>query len=133
VVDRNVDHQAAVVDGLARAGCELLEPGRRAAAVADLGVTGAVAAVASTGSVLLAAGRDAPRTSGLLPRAHIVLLPEERLVPGFEEIFERMSGLAAGSSQLVFVTGPSRTSDIEMTLVRGVHGPEDVTVVVVSA
>jgi L-lactate dehydrogenase complex protein LldG len=83
--------------------------------------------------VLLAAAPEALRTTGLLPPSHIVVLPRERLVPGFEELFEQMPGFVAASSQLVLVTGPSRTSDIEMTLVRGVHGPGRVAVLVVSA
>jgi L-lactate dehydrogenase complex protein LldG len=133
VVAPNVDHLEAVIKGLARAGCEILEPDRDGAARADLGVTGAALGVAATGSVLLSSGPGSPRTAGLLPPSHLVVLPEERLVPGFEELFERMPALSVSSSQLVLVTGPSRTSDIEMTLVRGVHGPEDVTVLVVSA
>ena len=133
VVAPVVDHREAVLEGLAHAGCRLLEPGRDGAARADLGVTGAVLGVAATGSVLLAAAQGAPRTVGLLPPFHLVVLPEDRLVPGFEELFEQMPALAARSSNLVLVTGPSRTADIEMTLVRGVHGPGRVTVLVVAA
>jgi L-lactate dehydrogenase complex protein LldG len=133
VVDRDVPSRDQVLEGLARAGCEPVEPGRGSAAVADLGITRAEIGVAATGSVLLAAAPEALRTTGLLPPSHIVVLPRERLVPGFEELFEQMPGFVAASSQLVLVTGPSRTSDIEMTLVRGVHGPGRVAVLVVSA
>jgi L-lactate dehydrogenase complex protein LldG len=132
VVAPAVDHREAVLEGLARAGCELLDPDRDGAARAAIGVTGVVLGVAATGSVLLAAARGAPRAVGLLPPFHLVVLPEDRLVPGFEELFGRMPALAADSSNLVLVTGPSRTADIEMTLVLGVHGPGRLTVLVVA-
>jgi len=122
----------AVAEGLARAGATAREPTREAAEAADLGVTGAVLGVASTGSILLASGPDSARATGLLPPTHLVVLPEERIVPGFEELFDAMPRLVAASSALVLVSGPSRTSDIEMTPILGVHGPERVVVLVVS-
>jgi L-lactate utilization protein LutC len=123
----------AVTAGLAAARCPVLDPGRDGAAAAALGVTAAAYGVAATGSVLLAAGPAAPRTTGLLPERHLAVLPEERLLPGLEELVERLPSLAASASQLVLVSGPSRTSDIEMTPVLGVHGPERVIVLVVGA
>ncbi len=121
-----------VEEGLRRAGCEVLEPTRAAAARADLGITGAVLGVASTGSVLLRAGPDAPRTASLLPPVHLAVLPEGRLLPGFEELCAALPDLVRDASQAVLVTGPSRTTDIERTLVRGVHGPLRVVVLVIS-
>ncbi|HWO71273.1 MAG TPA: lactate utilization protein [Actinomycetota bacterium] len=121
-----------VEEGLRRAGCHALEPTRAAAAQADLGITGAALGVAATGSVLLRAGPDASRAASLLPPVHVAVLPEGRLVPGFEELFAAMPDLARGASQTVMVTGPSRTTDIERTLVRGVHGPLRVVVLAIS-
>jgi L-lactate dehydrogenase complex protein LldG len=121
-----------VEEGLRRAGCRALEPTREAAARADLGITGAALGVASTGSVLLRAGPDAPRAASLLPPVHLAVLPEGRLVPGFEELFAVLPDLVGEGSQAVLVTGPSRTTDIERTLVRGVHGPLRVVALVVS-
>ena len=125
--------RAAVEEGLRRAGCEPLPATPRAAASADLGVTGAVLGVASTGSVLLRPGPGAPRSASLLPPIHLALLPEERIVAGFEELVAAWPEHAGGSSQTVLVTGPSRTTDIERALVRGVHGPLRVVVLVVAA
>ncbi len=126
------DHRVAVEEGLARAGCEAIEPTRDAAASAALGITGAALGVASTGSVLLPMGPDAPRVASLLPPHHVVILPEELLVPGFEELYAAMPEHARSASQVVLITGPSRTADIEMTIVRGVHGPGRLTVLVVA-
>jgi len=125
-------HRDAVLEGLARAGCAAEEPTRERAATADLGVTGAALGVASTGSVLIPMGPDAPRVASLLPPLHVVVIDEDRLVPGFGELFERLGELSLGRAQTVLVTGPSRTADIEMSIVRGVHGPERMVALVVA-
>ncbi len=124
-------YAAAVVAGLASAGCAVLGPGREAATGSDLGITGAAYAVAATGSVLLAAGSGSPRTTGLLPERHLVVVAEDRLLPGFDELVELLPAVLGSATQAVLVSGPSRTSDIEMTPVLGVHGPERVIVLVV--
>ncbi len=121
-----------VREGLARAGCPVLPAGDPSA---GLGITSAILGVAATGSVLLSSAQG-HRTTALLPPTHLVLLPGRRLVPGFEELcdlLEEICGEGGRSpSSLVLVTGPSRTSDIEMTPVLGVHGPVRVIVLVMS-
>jgi L-lactate dehydrogenase complex protein LldG len=137
VVSPDVGPLAAEVErGLRAAGTEVLAPAgaeawREAAARADVGVTGGLAAVASSGSVLMHSGVHTSRLASLLPPAHIAVVPVERLVPGFEELLRDLPEHLEGSSGGVLVTGPSRTADIEMTLVRGVHGPRDVHVLLV--
>jgi L-lactate dehydrogenase complex protein LldG len=123
---------ARVEEGLRRSQCRPVAPERDAVANADLGITTAELGVASTGSVLVPMGPEAHRSISLLPPTHLVLLPEERLVPGFEELFARMPELANAASQTVLITGPSRTSDIERQLVWGVHGPIRVVVLIVA-
>ncbi|HZP90062.1 MAG TPA: lactate utilization protein [Actinomycetota bacterium] len=122
-----------VEQGLARAGCSVLPPGD---AEADLGITSAILGVAATGSVLVSSAQG-HRATALLPPTHLVLLPADRLVPGFGELCTRLEELCRPGrrtpSSLVLVTGPSRTSDIEMTPVLGVHGPGQVIVLVISA
>ena len=122
-----------IEEGLRRSECHLVASDRDAAAAADLGITGAELGVASTGSVLVAMGPSAPRVTSLLPPLHVVLLPEERIVPGFEELFARLPDHAKATAQTVLITGPSRTSDIERQLVWGVHGPIRVVVLVVAS
>ena len=116
---------------LADAGCAAGPVTREAATSADLGVTGAVAGVCSTGSVLLRATPASPRVASLLPPAHVAILHEAALLPGFEELFDLLGEELRGANAAVLVTGPSRTSDIELTLVRGVHGPKSMTALVV--
>jgi L-lactate utilization protein LutC len=95
---------------------------------ADVGVTSAWAGVAETGTFVLHS-RDG-RSAGLLPPVHVALLRTSGLVAGLTELYAvaAATGLPAA---LVQVTGPSRTADIEVTLVTGVHGPGAVHVVMV--
>ncbi|MBX5467794.1 MAG: lactate utilization protein [Firmicutes bacterium] len=99
---------------------------RQAAAAAAMGVTGALAAVAETGSVLLALGPTTPLLPSLLPPIHVAVIPTDRVVATLSEAFHRLyrAAAAAGWPPVAkFVTGPSMTADIEGQLVVGVHGP----------
>jgi L-lactate dehydrogenase complex protein LldG len=96
----------------------------------DAGLSEAVYGLADTGSVVLAAAPEEPRSRSLLPFVHVSLLREDRILPGLEELFDAVG--ADLPSALAIVTGPSRSADIEQTLVVGVHGPGEVHVVLVS-
>lgn len=125
-----------ITEGLGRAGVEVLAPQdpkawRDAGERADLGVTGALLGVASSGSIYAGAGPSSSRLASLLPPTHLVVLASDRVVPGFEELFAALPGLLADASSGVLVSGPSRTADIEMVLVRGVHGPGHLHVLLV--
>ena len=87
----------------------------------------AIYGLAETGSVVLAAAPDEPRGRSLLPDVHITLLSEDRILQGLEELFAAVGNSLP--SALAIVTGPSRSADIEQTLVVGVHGPGEVHVV----
>ena len=93
----------------------------------DAGVSEALYGLADTGSVVLAASPEEPRARSLLPFVHVSLLREERILPGLAELFEAVGGDLP--SALAIVTGPSRSADIEQTLMVGVHGPGEVHVV----
>jgi L-lactate dehydrogenase complex protein LldG len=137
VVAPETDEFGAEIEiGLRTAGVEIVRPDgpavwRAEAERADLGVTSAQLAVASTGSVLVVPGPGSPRVASLLPTEHLVVMPAGRLVPGLEEVMPTMAATADSSSAPVLVTGPSRTSDIEMITVLGVHGPKRMTVLLV--
>jgi L-lactate dehydrogenase complex protein LldG len=85
----------------------------------DLGVTGADGALPETGTLLLRSSPEQPRLVSLLPRALLTIL---RLSALRADLHDALAG-AKQSRQFVFVTGPSRTADIELTLTIGVHGP----------
>jgi L-lactate utilization protein LutC len=95
------------------------------------GLTGALAGLADTGSLVLAAGPGRSRMASLLPPVHIAILPADRVYATLPAFLAANPGVAGGTSNLVLVTGPSRTADIEMTLAHGVHGPREVHVIVV--
>jgi L-lactate dehydrogenase complex protein LldG len=104
--------------------------GPGSAATADLGVTGAACGIAATGSLVVAADRAGGRSASLLPPVHVGLLSIRSLLATPADLWRHMGEAFPGGppSQLVVITGPSRTSDIELVLVRGVHGPGHVWV-----
>lgn len=92
---------------------------------AKVGITTADLAVAESGSLVLSAGKGRRRMASLSPELHIVLIRMNRIVATLEEALDRL-----GDRTSVLITGTSRTADIESVLVRGVHGPKEVWVVV---
>lgn len=104
---------------------------RELCAKADAGITSADYALADTGTLVLLSSPREARMISLLPPAHIAVVPRARILTGLDELFSLMPNPAETSSSMVLITGPSRTADIEQILVRGVHGPGSLTVVVV--
>lgn len=96
---------------------------------AIVGITGAHAALADTGSVVLLHGEGRPRLASLLPPIHVALVTVDRLRATLGALWHEEPEMLRQSANVVLVTGPSRTADIEMTLTRGVHGPRIVHVV----
>jgi L-lactate dehydrogenase complex protein LldG len=98
------------------------------------GVTGVDAALASTGSMVLGSGAGKPRQASLLPAVHIAVLTGSQIIPDLESWFEGQiaQGLEhfRAAAAHVVISGPSRTADIAMELVMGVHGPTRVHVIV---
>jgi len=95
-------------------------------------VTGADLAIAETGTLALISGRGRPRSTSLLPEYHVAVFDRRVLVETVEQagvVLEAWHADPAGSMSggaITFITGPSRTADIELTLTRGVHGPREV-------
>jgi len=97
---------------------------------AQAGITGALAGIAETGTLVLPAGGDhQPLSASLLPAIHIAVLPASRLLTSLEQVM-RLPQVASAPAT-VLITGPSRTADIEMTLTIGVHGPKELHVFLV--
>jgi L-lactate dehydrogenase complex protein LldG len=94
-----------------------------------LGVTGAHAALADSGGLVLISGPDRGRLPSVLPPVHVAIVPERRLRPSLAALLVEEPGLLDEGSNVVIVAGPSRTADIEMTLTHGVHGPKHVHVI----
>jgi L-lactate utilization protein LutC len=104
---------------------------RSACAAADFGITSADYALADTGTLVMLSSPREPRMISLLPPVHIAVMPREKILTGLDELFTVLPGPSRETSSMVLITGPSRTADIEQILVRGVHGPGEIHVIVV--
>jgi L-lactate dehydrogenase complex protein LldF len=93
-----------------------------------VGVTKAACGLADTGSILVVDGKGNPLKASLLPEIHIAILRSADICPSLPDAMP----LVQNSGAAVFITGPSRTADIEMTLTIGVHGPKEIHVIVTS-
>lgn len=100
---------------------------------ADIGITTVQYAIATTGTIVLCTTAKQPRSVSLLPAVHIALIRESQIVSRMGEAFERLKASTGRQipSSVHFITGPSRSSDIENDLSIGVHGPVAVRAVVV--
>jgi len=96
-----------------------------------MGVTGAFCAVAETGTLVLLAGADTPTATALLVDTHIAVVRADRIVSGMEEAFALVRREHGRLPRAVnMISGPSRTGDIEQTIVLGAHGPFRVHILV---
>ncbi len=98
-------------------------------------VSRAFAAVAETGTLALVSGASNPTTLNFLPENHIVVVFADDVVGDYESVFTRLRAAEGGSAPrtLNFITGPSRSADIEQTLLFGAHGPRRLHIVLVGA
>jgi L-lactate dehydrogenase complex protein LldG len=97
-----------------------------------VGLTGCFCATAETGTLVLLSGPETYASAALLPETHIAIVPASRIVAGHEEAFDLIRKERGELPRAVnFVSGPSRTGDIEQTIVLGAHGPYRVHAIVV--
>jgi L-lactate dehydrogenase complex protein LldG len=109
------------------------DPRRERLTVLDpipMGLTGADAGLAESGSIVLSSGPGRGRLASLMVPIHVAVLRRDRMVFALSDLFRLRPDLAGmPGSNLVCITGPSRTADIESTLSRGVHGPGEIHVI----
>jgi L-lactate dehydrogenase complex protein LldG len=97
-----------------------------------LGITGVFCAIAETGTMVILTGPDAPTATALLPDTHVAVVPASRIVDGMEEAFTLLRSERGQLPRAVnLISGPSRTGDIEQTIVLGAHGPFRVHILIV--
>jgi L-lactate dehydrogenase complex protein LldG len=99
---------------------------REILASASVGITGADACLPATGSIVVASGPGRGRLASLLPPVHVALVTRRLFVESLPVLLATRPDLVTVGANLVCITGPSRTADIELTLSRGVHGPREV-------
>ncbi len=97
-----------------------------------LGITGSYCAIAETGTLVVLSGAETPTATTLLPDTHIAVVRADRVVAGMEDAFDLIRRERGALPRAInMISGPSRTGDIEQTIVLGAHGPFRVHIVVV--
>ena len=97
-------------------------------------VTGALAGIAETGTLMLHSGPGGPSSLNFLPETHVVVLPAARVVGSYEDgwdLLRQRFGNGTMPRTVNFITGPSRSADIEQTIQLGAHGPRRLHIVLV--
>jgi len=123
--------QLGIAELLHSLGVEIVSPNadKHEMAKCDLGVTEADYLLPETGTLVLHSSARKPRAVSLLPRVHLAIVSPEMLRADMHQVFTE----AKARPYLLFVTGPSRTADIELTVTLGVHGPRSLYVWVVGS
>lgn len=118
--------QLQISDHLSSLGVKMVSPTseKHEMAQCDLGITEADYLLPETGTIVLQSSVEKPRAVSLLPRVHLAIVRPEMLRPDMHQVFAE----AKNGDYLVFITGASRTADIELTTTLGVHGPRELFV-----
>ncbi|MGH7799321.1 MAG: LutC/YkgG family protein [Thermodesulfobacteriota bacterium] len=106
-------------------------------AKADIGITEADFGIADTGTIVLTANEKQPRSVSLIPPVHIAIIKSDVIVENLKDLFVLLTNTISQSGSLTnltscitFITGPSRTGDIELNIILGVHGPKELFVLI---
>lgn len=102
---------------------------------AGIGITGVDYAIADTGTLVLLSDGNKPRGASLLPPVHVAIVGESNIVSNISQLFnilkQRLDSGETVTTCMTFITGPSRTADIELNLTLGVHGPKELHVIII--
>jgi L-lactate utilization protein LutC len=99
---------------------------------ADAGISGVYRLIAETGTMVMMTSPEQPRSVSLLPPLHIAFADSSQLLPDLFDLFDLFSPTADAPACLTLITGPSKTGDIELRLVTGVHGPGEIHVILLT-
>ena len=121
---------------LSEMGIQRVQGSNEEVATADAGITGVDWAIAATGTLVVSSGKGKSRMASLLPAVHIAIVTTDKLIPRLEDYIAAQRagklGVFRRSSAITLITGCSRTSDIEMHPVFGVHGPLELHVILIN-
>lgn len=143
--DCEIIREIGLPDALERSGGEFIPDAKgnnsaeflQKATEAGVGITAVDYALADTATLVLLTGQGRARAASLLPPIHVALVKPEQIICGLSDLFPLLKAEKGFSNQnmssaVTFITGPSRTADIELTLVVGVHGPQQLHVILVN-
>jgi len=128
-----IDSGCSRVDGVVPSAADGRLDHQRGSFDVKYGLTGAEAAFAETGSIVIRSGPGRPRMASLIPLIHIVLLRADRIRRSPMHWLAAPESDAAGAANVVYITGPSRTADIEQQINLGVHGPRELHIILVES
>ena len=126
-----------IKESLEGAGLAVKSAGSKAGiALSSVGITEADYAIADTGTLVLLSGPERPRGVSLIPPIHLAIVKKENILNDIGELFGTLNKLYEDPESIpactTFITGPSRTADIELNLTLGVHGPKELHVLIAS-
>lgn len=114
---------------------QIISNNKNEIAEAGIGITGADYTIADTGTLVLLTDENRPRSVSLLPPIHLAIVKKSDIVTDIRELFiilkQRLDAGQSVPSCMTFITGPSRTADIELNLTLGVHGPKELYVIII--
>jgi len=96
----------------------------------DAGITSTAGAIADPGALILWPSEKEPRLMSLVPSIHIAILEADKIFSSFLEVMQKEKWSTKMPTNVVLISGPSKTADIEMTLAFGVHGPKELIVLI---
>jgi L-lactate dehydrogenase complex protein LldG len=96
----------------------------------DAGITGCLGGVADTGAVVLWPDESEPRLISLVPPVHVAVLDADTIYTSLAEMMRLQNWSLGMPTNVLLISGPSKTADIEFTLVFGVHGPKEMIVLI---
>jgi L-lactate utilization protein LutC len=137
--DAPLVEKIAIASSLEKFGAEFLldRAGKidfvRTAIDSDIGMTTVDYALADTGTLVLISGQGRARSASLVPPVHVAIVEARQIIAGLDDLFPLLAENDRElASAITFITGPSRTADIELTLVVGVHGPQQLHVILLT-
>ncbi len=98
----------------------------------DAGITSTVGAIAETGAIILWPTEAEPRLMSLVPPIHIAVLKAEKIYNTFCEVIQAENWPQKMPTNVLLISGPSKTADIELVLAFGVHGPKELIVIIIN-
>lgn len=98
----------------------------------DASISSTLGGIAATGSLIVWPNRDEPRLMNIVPPVHFAILEASKIFNNFHEAYEQLDWTGKNPSHAIFISGPSKTADIEQILAYGAHGPKEFIVLLLT-
>lgn len=129
----NLPHEALIIlfiEQAKNAGAQIKKLHSQSDAASFENVTTAFCGVAETGTIVMLSSKENPTASNFLPEKHVVLLAQKKIVAYYEDAWDLIREQGPTPRTVNFITGPSRTGDIEQNVQIGIHGPKELLILI---